>query len=77
MQEVRKGQLEEPVIEALAEAPRGSEKKFASDEQIVAKFCNLASRALSPSQVEQLIDATLGLEKLPDAARLARLMQRG
>ncbi len=63
-------------IEALAEAPRGSEKKFATDEEIVAKFRNLGSRVLPSSQIEQLIDATLGLEKLPDAARIAQLMQR-
>jgi 2-methylcitrate dehydratase PrpD len=61
-------------IDRIAEAPRGSEKNFASEEEIVAKFRNLASRVLPRPQVDELTEAVLNLEKLPNAARLAELM---
>ena len=63
------------VLKRTVEAARGSEKKFASDEDIVKKYQKLASKALPPAQVERLRDAMLGVEKLEDAAKLARLMQ--
>ena len=56
------------------EAPRGSEKNFASAAEVVGKFEKLAVQVLPRPQVEQLRDATLGLEKLTDVTQLARLM---
>jgi 2-methylcitrate dehydratase PrpD len=64
------------VMKRTVEAARGSEKKFASDTEIVEKFEKLARKALPAAQVKQLRDAMLGLEKLKDAAELARLMTR-
>ncbi|MNC96109.1 hypothetical protein D3C83_133960 [compost metagenome] len=65
------------VMKRTVEAARGSEKHFATDAEIVEKFEKLAAKALPKAQVAQLRDAMLGLEKLGDAAELARLMARG
>jgi 2-methylcitrate dehydratase PrpD len=63
-------------MERTVEAARGSEKKFASDADIVDKFEKLAAKALPRTQVGRLRDAMLALENLGEAAELARLMQR-
>ncbi|HUF82165.1 MAG TPA: MmgE/PrpD family protein, partial [Burkholderiales bacterium] len=63
-------------MERTVEAARGSEKKFASDADIVDKFEKLAAKALPRAQVGRLRDAMLALENLGEAAELARLMQR-
>lgn len=65
------------VLKRTVEAARGSEKKFATDAEIVEKFEKLALKALPKARVAKLRDAMLGLEKLDDAAELARLMARG
>jgi 2-methylcitrate dehydratase PrpD len=62
------------VLKRTVEAARGSEKKFASDAEIVEKYGKLARKALPKARVERLRDAVLGLEKLKDASQLARLM---
>jgi 2-methylcitrate dehydratase PrpD len=64
------------VLKRTVEAARGSEKKFATDAEIVDKFEKLAGKALPRARVAKLRDAMLGLEKLGDAAELARLMAR-
>jgi 2-methylcitrate dehydratase PrpD len=64
------------MMKRTVEAARGSEKKFASDAEIVEKFEKLAVKALPKARVGKLRDAMLGLEKLKDAAEIARLMQR-
>jgi len=64
------------VMKRSVEAARGSEKKFASDADVVQKFEKLASKTLPKVQVEKLRDAMLGLEKLKDAAEIARLLVR-
>jgi aconitate decarboxylase len=56
------------------EAPRGSEHKFASQDDVVEKFEKLARHALPALQVEALRDAVLNLEKLEDARLIARLL---
>jgi aconitate decarboxylase len=61
--------------ECTKEAPRGSERDFASDGEIIRKFEQLAGHALPQARVAELRDAVLGLEKLADAARLAELMR--
>ncbi len=63
-------------MERTVDAARGSEKKFASDAEVVEKFEKLAVHALPRPQVEQLRDAMLKLESLADAAELARLMTK-
>jgi len=64
------------VLKRTVEAGRGSEKNFASDADVVAKFEKLAAKALPKAQVEKLRDAMLGLERLADASEIARLLQR-
>lgn len=62
------------VMKRTVEAARGSEKHFASDAEIVGKFEKLAGKVLPKARVAELRDAMLGLEKLPDAAVIARLL---
>ena len=64
------------VLRRTVEAARGSEKKFASEAEIVEKFEKLAAKALPRAQLEQLRDAMLKLEALDDAGELARLLVR-
>ena len=64
------------VMKRTVEAGRGSEKNFASDADVVAKFEKLAAKALPKAQVGKLRDAMLGLEKLADASELAKLLAR-
>ena len=61
-------------LEREEAVPRGSDENFASLAEVVEKFEKLASRALPAKRVHELRDAVLGLEDLPDAARLAALM---
>lgn len=61
-------------MERYVEAPRGSEKKFATDADIVAKFEKLGRRALPAERLAQLRDAMLGLEKMDDASAIAKLL---
>jgi aconitate decarboxylase len=56
------------------DAARGSEKYFASDADVVAKFEKLASKSLPTSQIAELRDAILNLEDLKDAGDIARLL---
>jgi 2-methylcitrate dehydratase PrpD len=56
------------------EAPRGSEKDFASKEQILRKFNILARDVLPDGQRDEFIDAVLNMEKLDKASRIADLM---
>jgi 2-methylcitrate dehydratase PrpD len=64
------------VLKRTVEAGRGSEKNFASDADVVAKFEKLAAKALPKAQVAKLRDAMLDLDKLADASELARLLQK-
>ena len=61
-------------LEGNQEVPRGSDEHFASANDIVGKFEKLAARALPAKRVAELRDAVLGLEQLPDAAQLAKLL---
>jgi len=49
------------VMKRTVEAARGSEKKFASDAEIVEKYEKLARKALPKARVGKLRDAMLGL----------------
>jgi len=61
-------------MERSIDAARGSEGKFASDEDIVAKFDHLAQHALPRRQIDELRDAVLGLDDLADARVIADLL---
>ena len=63
-------------MERTVEAPRGSEHKFASAEDVVGKFEKLARHGLPAAQMAQLRDAVLGLETLDDASTIARLLAK-
>jgi 2-methylcitrate dehydratase PrpD len=64
------------VLTETVEAPRGSEERFASTDDVVEKFNKLAGHTLPGAQVASIRDAVLNLEKLPDAGALARLMTK-
>jgi aconitate decarboxylase len=57
------------------EAPRGSEQSFASESDIVGKFRKLTSGVMPVAQRDDLIDAVLGLDKLPDSRTLIEHLQ--
>ena len=59
------------------EAPRGSEQSFASEADIVAKFRKLARAVMPDRQQDQLVEAVLGMEKLPRAGALIDLLRVG
>jgi aconitate decarboxylase len=58
----------------IVEAPRGSERQFASDADVVGKYETLAQKALSPSRAAALRDAVLAMDTLPDARQLLALL---
>lgn len=64
------------VMDTTVEAPRGSEQNFASADDVIAKYRQLALHALPASQVDALCDAMLHAEDLDDAAQLVRWMTR-
>ena len=65
------------VLQETVETARGSEQNFAPDEEVVAKFRRLASKALPQSQIDDLADRVMHLEELRDASELARLLSVG
>ena len=54
------------------EAPRGSEHAFASEADVIEKFCKLAVRRISNSAVDRLVAQVMEAETLPSAAELVR-----
>jgi aconitate decarboxylase len=61
-------------LEETIEAQRGSETRFASQADVVEKFEKLVIHVFPRKQVEAIRDTVLGLEKLDDAAKLAKLL---
>jgi 2-methylcitrate dehydratase PrpD len=59
------------------DAPRGSEKSFASEADIVSKFRKLARGVLPERQQDAVIDAVLGMERLASANHLIDLLRIG
>ena len=57
------------------EAPRGSEQSFATSDEIVDKFRKLTRAAMPKSQQDVLVQAVLGMEDLPKAKDLIRLLR--
>src|SRR5262249_40582551 len=58
------------VHEETREVPRGSERSFASADDIVDKFRKLSRAALPTAQQDEIIDLVLGMEKVDDMRRL-------
>jgi 2-methylcitrate dehydratase PrpD len=63
-------------LEKTVETPRGSEDNFASQEDVVAKFQNLAARVMPRAQVEEIGEKVLSLENLEKATDLISLLAR-
>ena len=61
-------------MEETIEAQRGSETRFASEADVVRKFEMLVKHVFPDNQVAQIRDTILGLDKLDDAAKLAKLL---
>jgi 2-methylcitrate dehydratase PrpD len=64
------------VLKETVEAPRGSEERFASAQDVVEKFDKLAGHAIPAAQVAAIRDAVLNLDKLPDSGKLAQLLTK-
>ncbi len=56
------------------ETARGSERRFASDAEVVSKYETLARKVLSPAKAAALRDAVLRMETLPDARQILRVL---
>ena len=61
-------------LEETCEAARGSEKKFASEADVVEKFEKLARHALPGKQIKALKEAVLNMDDLKDAMEIPRLL---
>ncbi len=60
--------------EQTVEAPRGSERNFAGEADVVAKFRKLAGRALPGAQIDRLAELVRGCDKLPNVAPLVEAL---
>lgn len=60
--------------EETIDAPRGSEKSFAGEEEIIEKFMKLAVKALPEDHARRLAAAVLGMDELENAADLIGLL---
>lgn len=63
-------------MEETVESARGSEKRFASEAEVVGKFAKLARHGLDEGQAAELRDCILNLEEVEDATTIARLLSR-
>jgi 2-methylcitrate dehydratase PrpD len=63
------------VLKDRVEAQRGSEQCFASDDEVFAKFENLASRVLNKRQVEIIRSSVMTVEKLGNVADLVKVLR--
>jgi aconitate decarboxylase len=61
-------------LERTVEAPRGSEKSFASEADIVEKFKKLATHTVSEAKADAVVNLVLGAEKLARAEQIAEAL---
>jgi aconitate decarboxylase len=61
-------------LERTVEAPRGSEKSFASEADIVEKFKKLAAHTVSAAGADEIVNLVLGAEKLERAEEIAEAL---
>jgi aconitate decarboxylase len=57
--------------EQTVEAPRGSEKKFASDQDVIDKFRKLAGTRMADPRIDRITDLVLNAERMASARELA------
>src|SRR5262249_13716215 len=60
----------------MVEAPRGSEQKFASEQDVVEKFRKLTRSVRSGGDVERIADLVLGGEELADIGVLSAALAK-
>jgi 2-methylcitrate dehydratase PrpD len=66
------------IHEETVEAPRGSENKFATDQDVIDKFRKLAGSRMKDSQIDRIIDLVMNAERKASASELATaLSERG
>jgi aconitate decarboxylase len=65
------------LLEETVETPRGSERHFASADDVAAKFVKLARTVLPRNRVDRLMETVLQLDELPDAGVLVHALARG
>ena len=58
-------------MEQTVEAPRGSEKSFASEADVVRKFRALAAHTVSDATADAIVNLLLGADKLARAEEIA------
>jgi aconitate decarboxylase len=61
-------------VEETVEVPRGSERSFAGETDIVAKFMKLANQVVSRERGDAVVNAVLAAEKLVRADEIARAL---
>jgi 2-methylcitrate dehydratase PrpD len=61
-------------LEETVEAPRGSERSFASEADIVGKFMKLATHMVARDKADAVVNAVLGAEKLAHAEAIAQAL---
>lgn len=59
------------VHEETVETARGSEKRFASDQDVIDKFRKLAGTRMTGAQVDRIVDLTMNAERMTSARDLA------
>ena len=59
------------VHEETVEAPRGSESKFASDQDVIDKFRKLAGTRLATPRADRIIELVMNAERMSSAGELA------
>ncbi|HEY6259794.1 MAG TPA: MmgE/PrpD family protein [Xanthobacteraceae bacterium] len=64
---LRNGEVHEQTVEA----PRGSEKRFASDQDVINKFRKLAETRLANPQIDRVVNLVMDAERMASARELA------
>jgi 2-methylcitrate dehydratase PrpD len=64
-------------LDETVEAARGSEDKFASEADVVAKFKKLVRHKLPEAQVQRLVDRMLALDSVPDSREIVSSLTVG
>ncbi len=59
------------VLAEIVEAPRGSEKRFARDQDVINKFRKLAGTRMAEPRVDRVIDLVTNAERMASARDLA------
>ena len=62
------------ILEETVETPRGSERNFPSESDVVAKFAKLAGRVMPEAQVQRIKELVLDLDRLAGMAALVEAL---